>query len=613
MKKIVYCLFFTVCVIGLSGCAQSEKPKIALPASPNYPTQSSSIEAESRYGGKSVKQPPRYLQIEDNSKVVMADDIETALPSMIYVNDRIFEYGRKLDLWKELDSQLVKLDLDQEEAVQMVQCFHDLQKVLNGYMELRGEMLQAQKISAAEKINSSTVFELQKSDITFLESSCGHQLGGSKKQSSGWSQREEGADLAQLEILIDRYAENEEYEEILQVWAQIPEFQIERIHLRTKIIYGNALVYLHQEKKAAEIYRQVVEQMSVSKTQATDIVSLRKVLADLYTATGDYEEAEIQYKKISVDYLGFGRLEEWSKLQLSLLDNWTEGGPELVEYTTLLRNFLRFNVEKDGYTVAWEAEKFLSKYPYSPVSSNVDYIKERVVEDADHWFSQFMEDVGKLGAEKKFKDAVELLEMMPLDILGNEKQIQVNEKNQELILAIAVEKETEKMAQIQELQRQWNDGMLLVKNEEYEEALTVFRDLLDTEYAAKAEQKIGEISLQAAKSDRRKAADLFIRFTKTTDLESKKKLLVESRKLLKNILVKYPDVEVAPKVKGNIERVEQEMNGLDPNLIFMADQETVEADEDNLDAAFAVPSGMKTDLKPESVIEEQVDSVKLQP
>ncbi len=48
---------------------------------------------------------------------------------------------------------------------------------------------------------------------------------------------------------------------------------------------------------------------------------------------------------------------------------------------------------------------------------------------------------------------------------------------------------------------------------------------------------------------------------------------MESRKLLKNILVKYPEVEIAPKVVGNIERVEQEMNAIDPNLVFMADQE----------------------------------------
>ncbi len=185
---------------------------------------------------KSVTQP-RYLDIDENEKVIMEADIEATLPSMVYVNDRIFEYGRKLDRWKELDSESVNLDLGQEEAVQMVQCFRGLQKVINGYSALRAKMLQAQKMSTADKINNANVYELQSADITFLESSCARLLEGSERQSVGWSQREEGADLTQLETLIDRYAENEEHEEILQVWTKIPEHQVgalqDVVHLGT--------------------------------------------------------------------------------------------------------------------------------------------------------------------------------------------------------------------------------------------------------------------------------------------------------------------------------------------------------------------------------------------
>lgn len=596
MKKIVYYFFLTACVIGIAGCSTSGKRKVSPPDAPaTYPVeQPVTGTGGGGHTAKSVSQP-RYLDIDENEKVIMEGDIEATLPSMVYVNDRIFEYGRKLNRWKELDSESVNLDLAQEEAVQMVQCFRGLQKVINGYSALRAKMLQAQKMSTADKINNANVYELQSVDITFLESSCARLLEGTESQSVGWSQREEGADLTQLETLIDRYAENEEYEEILQVWTKIPEHQVGRIHLRTKIIYGNALVSLRQQEKAAEIYYQVVEQMSASKAQATDIVSLRKMLADLYTASGEYKKAEIQYKKISEDYLLLGRLEEWSKLQLSILDSSVEGSPELIEYSALLRNFLGFNQEKDGYKVAWQAEEFLANYPYSPVSSNVDYIKAATVEGADNWFNQFLEEVVKLGAEKEFEKAIELLETMPSDMIDKEKQTQIDEKNQEMLLAIAVERETELMAQIQELQHQWNNGMLLVKNEDYDEALKVFTDLLETEYSAKARQKIDEVSLQAAKADRRKAADLFVRFTKTTDLESKKKLLIESRKLLKDILVKYPEVEIIPKVMGNIERVEQEMATIDPNLMFMADQKEETPDEDKLDAAFAAPVGSTVD------------------
>ena len=78
----------------------------------------------------------------------------------------------------------------------------------------------------------------------------------------------------------------------------------------------------------------------------------------------------------------------------------------------------------------------------------------------------------------------------------------------------------------------------------------------------------------AAQENRRKAADLFIRYTKTSDIESKKKLLLESRRLLREILTKYPGIDISAKVQSNIERVEQEMRTLDPGLINQADSST---------------------------------------
>ncbi len=56
------------------------------------------------------------------------------------------------------------------------------------------------------------------------------------------------------------------------------------------------------------------------------------MLADLYTASGNYRSATTEYKKISEDYLKIGQLEEWSKLQLSILDRSKDGSPELKEF-----------------------------------------------------------------------------------------------------------------------------------------------------------------------------------------------------------------------------------------------------------------------------------------
>jgi tetratricopeptide (TPR) repeat protein len=585
MKKIVWGAFVAFCAINLNGCAIPEKRTVSHPPSTTSPSQSSPV-----YIQDTKKEQPGYLEIEDPQIIVDTQETEVESPSIQYINDRIFEYGRKLDRWKKLDSQSVNMNLKDEESVQMVSCFRSLQDVLNSYSELRNKILQSGKMDIATGISKDEIFALQKNDIIFLENSCGQLLADSQDISPDWSQRETGADLTQFETLIARHADNKEYEEIIQVWLNIPQSEIGRVNIKTKILYGNALMFLHQEEKAAEIYEQVVEQMSSPEEQVTDLVSLRKVLADLYTASGNYKLAANEYRKISNDYLKIGQLEEWSQLQLTILDRYQDGSPELNHYSDILRNFLGFIPERDGYKIFWQAQKFQDNYPYSLVTSNVELIKESVVAAADNWFNGLVAEVDRLSREKKFDQALKLLETIQTDIIGTEKQLIIKAKNEELLLAEAVDSETNKMAKMQDMQNQWNNAMLLANGERYEEAIAVFTSLLDTEYSAKADMKIKELSLEAANADRRKAADLFVRFTKTTDLESRKKLLVESRKLLKNILVKYPDTEIVPKVRGNIERVEQEMNAIDPNLVLMADGEkSPMGRDDGIDRAFNQP------------------------
>ncbi len=489
------------------------------------------------------------------------------LPSIDYVNDRIFEYGRKLQRWKELDAQSVVMTLNEEQTESMVRCFRDLQKVLNEYDRLYNDLLQRNVISEAERFGTEDVFELQKMDIAFLDSICGRMLSTTEDKSAGWQQREQGADLNQIETLIERYSSSKEYDEVVQVWLKIPQYQVERVDLKTKILYGSALIYLGQQEKAAEIYQQIVDEMSVSNEQPTDVLSLRKILADLYTASGNFFAAEGQYQQISTDYSNIGSIEEWSKLQLSILERSTKGSPELTEFSRLMRDYLSFRPEKDGYRVIWQADIFLQNYPYSPVSSNVDVIKADSLKRADAWFEAFFVQIDQFTQENKFQDAMDLLQTIPEDIIGADKMQEVKARIDELVLAEAVERETLKIEKMQDLQRRWNEGMLLADQADFDGAILIFTELLDSSYQGKAQVKIDELSSQAAKADRRKAAELFIRFTKTTDIEGKKRLLIESRKILKDILVKYPEVEIARKVLGNIDRVEQEMNALDPLLL----------------------------------------------
>jgi hypothetical protein len=559
----------------LSGCVYQEK-RIVSSDERTY-SGNKALETKEIQPPKELVQAPVLSLTEEQitSEGQIQADLsgeELALPGMEYVNDRIFEYSRKLERWKELDSQAVVLDLDEKASEKMVRCFRELQTVFNGYNKIHADLLQQDFYPSVDLISNREMMQLEQRDIAFLESSCGRLLKNEEDGGEGWEQRQKKADLAQIETLIERYGKNSEFEEIVQIWQQIPENQLDKVHLNTKISYGNALMALHQEEEAARIYQQIVDLMSASDVdQQTDIFSLRKILADMYTASGSYDKAKEQYGEISNDYNNLEKIVAWAILQLSILERSEVGSPELHEYSALLRNYLGFTPAKDGYKLVWQADKFLVKYPYSSVSSNVDIIKRSSQQEADKWIAVFIAEVEVMAEEKRFQDALIKLETLQNDILSGERQVLIRQKTDDMVLAEAVSRETKKIEQIQALHKQWNDALFLIDSGNYDNAIEILTIMSDSEYALKAEKKIAEVSLLAAQAERRKAADLFIRFTKTTDIESKKKLLIDSRRRLIDILIKYPNVEITDKVMGNIERVENEMNILDPSLILQVD------------------------------------------
>jgi len=591
MKKVLYIASVTCCLLMLNGCAQGPKKVQPNDASGGLKTDQTDNKTKTGVDSKGS----RYLDVADGKDIsleqIAADNVT---PPLTYINSRLYDYGKKLDRYKELDKQSLTANLSQEETEQMVNCFKDLRQIMDRYTTVQASALQG-----GGTVSGAEMMALQKSDIEFIESPCGKMLATTDDDRSVFGPRTKATDLSQLETVIERYTANKQYEEIVQTWLQVPAEQVDRVDLKTRLRYANALMFLHQEDQAAKVYGQIVDRMSASEEQSTDLISLRKTLADLYTASGNYPAAEEQYKKISQDFSDLTAIDEWSKLQLSILERSVAGSPELTEYSGLLRNYLGFIPEKDGYKVVWQAEEFLTNYPYSAVSSNVDLIKKQAQEKADIWMNGFMGKVDELVAEKNFQEAIQLVDNAPVDLMDEEKRNALKTKKDDFVLAEAVEKETVKLANVQELQQKWNSGMLLVKGERFDEAIAVFTELLDTEYGTKAREKIVEVSELAAREERRKAADLFIRYTKTNDVEGQKKLLIESRKILKEILVKYPDVDIAEKVRGNIKRVEQEMNAIDPTLLSKVDSGYESAAKDDVDV-FDTASGSQPVQSPTS-------------
>jgi len=578
MIRLKTVLLIVSCSMIMSGCLYEQK-RIIDPAAPVAPEQAQSGSAGQLIdsaGTGEVANPSVPIQETDllrrsvqpvEQPSMVGQQVEQFMPSLEYVTSRIAKYNKKMDRWRERDSQTAVLRIPADESEKMVACFQDLHKILNGYSRLREILLQQVSMQAGGSISAKEIYDLQQSEITFLDGFCGQVVAADDAKDAGWIKNDDSGKLPPVEAMIAQHAANGEFEELVQVWKQMPEAMAARVQLNTRILYGNALMALRQQEDAANVFRHMVDQMVSPGGQSADLLSLRKILADLYVASGNYKEAEAQYLEISKEYKAMASIEEWAILQRSILERSEQGGPELKEYSDILKNYLGFNPSKDGYTVVWQADKFLQTYPYSPVASNVDFIRTAAREQADKWSKTVLVEADELAGQKRYQEALGKLEAVPSAIVTPDAQQQITKKTGDLALAEKLESETAKLEKKQELDRRWNEGVRLMEGAQYDKAIETFTPMLETDYSSKADKKITEASLQAAEAERRNAADIFIRFTKAPDVESKKKLLIESRRRLLDILVKYPGVEITDKILGNIKRVEKEMNAIDPELV----------------------------------------------
>ncbi len=573
MTQVKSILLVVCCSMIMSGCLYQQKKMIS-PAAPVTSERSQSSGAIEDENGLNKPAPVQEADLSRRSTQpverngMAGGDTTQILPSVEYVAGRISEYNKKMERWRERDSQAAVLRIPADESEKMVGCFRDLQKVLNGYNRLHDILLRQSSMPANGVISTREVSELQQSDIAFLDGFCG-QVVADKTKGAGWAKSEEPGKLSSAEAVIAQHAANGEFEELVQVWKQMPEAAAARVQTNTKLLYGKALMALQREEEATQVFRQLVDQMTSPDGQAMDLLSIRKTLADLYVASGNYPDAEAQYLQISKEYKHMTGIEDWAILQRSILKRGEQGGPELKEYSDLLKSYLGFNPAKDGYTVVWQADKFLQTYPYSPVASNVDLVRTAAREQADKWSKKTLVTTEEPAEKKPDQGASIKYEATP-DIIPPPlpaPQPKVSANTGDVRIAGKVENEADKLKKTQDLERRWNEALRLMEATQYDKAIEIFTSMLETEYSAKADKKIADASLLAAEAERRKAADLFIRFTKASDIESRKKLLIESHRCLSDILVKYPNVNIIEKVLSNIKRVEKEMNAIDPNLL----------------------------------------------
>ncbi len=552
---------FSVSLLLLGGCV-AEKSMI--------PPYQGRAQREAAMGSSHKPLPmPPHAVIEPTAKdsgksgpSVSDDDL--LLPALTRINNRIFSYEQKLARIKDLEGSLAALSGDQEKQDKLAGCRRQIEDILDGYNNLHQQFIHRDSIPATVLFSGQDLLDLEKKDFAFLEGDCGRLLAQDHPENALVPLNKEV--VTEKERAISAAYAAGEYKKTIGLYEQLASTINTPLPYDLTFAYGQALMKTGRESEARKVFTQLLSRIR-HQDQAQWEFTLMQLIGDLDFALGSYAPAKKQYSEIVDAYQGLAEKNEWAKQQLAALNVADQQSREVKAYADLLRSFLAYNPERDGYTVVKKAEAYLKAYPYSLVASSADQLVTINRKQADAWYKKLLEQVDRLAAEKRYQDALLVIERVPRLILPIDKQQELATRARKLRTTEAINRETTVLAQEQQAQENWNKGMTALGAREYDKAIEDFTKVLGTSYDDRARRKIDEAANLAAREDRRRAAELFVRSGRTHDLWSRKKLLLASRQLLQDILVKYPQSDIVDKVRRNLHRIDEEIAKIDPNLL----------------------------------------------
>lgn len=488
------------------------------------------------------------------------------LPILTHINERIFSYEQKLADWNAREEQSTGPERSLEEQEKIDDCRQQMRDILDRYDELHRQLLGEDSVTTADLFEGQTLLNLEKQDFQFLEGDCSRIPEKEQSADSGLSM-DKAVSRQKSEEINSAFADGD-YEKTIEVYEALLADTFQDLPYELTLAYGKSLMKTGRESESRKVFRDLLDRIR-QNDQALWEFQLMQLIGNLDFALGSYDAAKKQYDEIVRTYEDLKGKNDWAKQQLSALNVADEQSEEVRAYAEVLRSYLVYNPDRDGFTVVRKAEAFVDAYPYSLVASSADHLVTISREKAEQWYQKLLKQVDALAAEEKYQEALLVLERVPRTILPLEKQQELAARATELTTTEAITRESRKLALEQQLQEDWNTGMTFLERKEYDQAIEAFKKLLDSSYGDRARARITEAANLAAQEDRKRAAELFVRSNRTHDLESRKKLLLSSRQLLQDILIKYPQSDLVDKVKRNLERIDKEIKGIDPTLLSL--------------------------------------------
>jgi tetratricopeptide (TPR) repeat protein len=472
------------------------------------------------------------------------------MPALTSINNRIYANEQKLAQWREVTDTLSMIPPVQRNRISA--CMAELIDILDGYNALHSRLLQQTSLESAQLLAGESLLQLNQRDMEYMESGCDRLLAELRAPTSPPVTESVGVVDPELIEAFDKG----EYDRVITLYSQTTGHPGQMIAPQATYLYGQALLKNHQQAEAHTVFTDLLTRVD-SPEQGTMAFDLMRVLGDVNFAMGSYDEARRYYADLVSMAAEHQRSEQWGEQQYAALQPGVLQPDERRAYSVLLRNYLAYTPKRDGYAVAEQAEQFLQTYPASRLVPSVNGIHRDIREQVDDWLNRGIKRIESQANERLSRQTHPDPDVV-VGEAGPDREIPGVDSYQPAAISLADQ---------EALQAVFDRGKAQLHAKEYDLAIESFTSLLDTPLAEQARPLIHEASQLAAQEDRQKAADLFVRATGAGDLESKTALLLASRQLLQDVLVKYPQSGLHDKVERNLSRIEDELRAIDPSLI----------------------------------------------
>jgi hypothetical protein len=540
-------LLALVMVISLAACAP-QRPRVQLP--------------EKQPGSAPVELPRAAAEPGDVAQPG-GSEARKDLPDTSYLEKRLFAYEEKYLQWQAVASKLVTGVQGIDDAGQWQRCQLYIGTLYDHYDRLREQAALPPGKPGRFQKPPVDPWEVLRADISYLESDCDAVYERVRAQLTQ-HERELSEPARKLEGVIGTYGENSQYQDVLAAYRNLERrFPGWQPSLKTRHAYGLALLRTNHLDKAGPVLREILPQL-----EPAEQLALKRLFADLLWATYQFDEAKTLYQSLAYHFGSWKENEHWVAEQLAILENVDNDSEEMAAYVSLLRVYLPFDGRHLPEGLEAAVARITDQFPGSIISQRARQILQSTRDLAKGWVLNQLASVTALKEQKQFPKAIAILKNLQQQELPRETRQSVQLLMDEVLLAEATEDEKNRLLQEQDVTSRWEEASHLFDLDQFDEANEILATLLGTEFEDRARSRIKEAGNRAAADLRRQAAGLFIKARESVNPERKMAFLLESRRLLKTIMDKYPEVDIASNVVRNLQVIDQHIIELNPDMVL---------------------------------------------